>query len=798
MNSNRIASMPVHAVAFDCETWLIQDGLLAPPLVCASLARAGTGTATLVGKEDALRVFEGLLDDRDVVIVGANIAFDMLVMAVHGQRQGVDLVERIFAAYADGRVFDVQIAEKLHAIAQGHLGLDPRTRLGLRSPSTGKEAGYSLEVVTDLVLGRTDAKVNDTWRLRYAELDEVPLDEWPEEARVYPVDDVRNTLEVALAQAGHAPNVGVHLWTGAECGLCRGDIGNPPERCVSTYRRRNLHDLAHQVYKLWCLHLGAAWGRRANQARVDVLEAAALAGRNAGEAQFKALGFIRPDGTEDTAVLKRAVAVAFGATETCVTCSGSGKVHNKFSKKDPTRPVGAPVQCKPCGATGVVLEGTVVPVTEKGNVQAGRDILVDSGDETLMAYASLAEDNKVLETYVPYLRRMPNARPNSPLETGRVSYSGADQTLPRMVSAHLAEALRDREPRVHGVRDCIEARPGYMFYSNDYSGGELVTLAESCLTRVGQSKLGEFLVTGKDAHAALGANMMGVTYDQLAAWRKQKATPEGMRATAFRQGAKKGNFGFGGGMAELKFTIANRKDYEDTPCPNGPSLIWDGTRWVQGYKGMRFCVLIAGAERCGVEKITEYKGRPTIPVCRRCVEVSASIRADWFRTWPEMRPYLEWHAANADDLGYVVLHYSGRIRGGIEYTSGANGDFQALLADIAGRAQCRVSHEQYVKQRVVTQYHPGFKASRFEGQESPLFGSRSITFQHDELTGEAPESVAAEVSERVNEIMVEEFKKGCPNHAAACKAEPTLMRRLYKQAEPVYENGRLVPWEPKA
>jgi hypothetical protein len=35
----------------------------------------------------------------------------------------------------------------------------------------------------------------------------------------------------------------------------------------------------------------------------------------------------------------------------------------------------------------------------------------------------------------------------------------------------------------------------------------------------------------------------------------------------------------------------------------------------------------------------------------------------------------------------------------------------------------------------------------------------------------------------------------------ACKAEPTLMRKLYKGAEPVWENGvvggNLLVWEPK-
>jgi DNA polymerase I-like protein with 3'-5' exonuclease and polymerase domains len=124
--------------------------------------------------------------------------------------------------------------------------------------------------------------------------------------------------------------------------------------------------------------------------------------------------------------------------------------------------------------------------------------------------------------------------------------------------------------------------------------------------------------------------------------------------------------------------------------------------------------------------------------------------------------------------------YSRRIRGGTNFTSEANGDFQALLADIAGRAQFRVSREQYAD------------------KASVLYGSRSVLFAHDELFGEAREDVAADVAERVKEIMIEEFRKGCPNHVAACKAEPAIMRRWYKQAECVRnESGRLIPWEPQ-
>jgi hypothetical protein len=185
--------------------------------------------------------------------------------------------------------------------------------------------------------------------------------------------------------------------------------------------------------------------------------------------------------------------------------------------------------------------------------------------------------------------------------------------------------------------------------------------------------------------------------------------------------------------------------------------------------------------------VLAWKERPCAPTCCACLEVADKIRDAWFAKWTEARQYLAWHSNNVEaterEFGYsrVQQIYSGRIRGGADYCAEANGDFQALLADIAKRALIRVAYEQYVI------------------KDSPLYQvSRTIVFAHDELFGECRTEVGHEVSMRVNEIMVEEFVRGCPRHAAACKAEPTLMPRWWKAAEPVYsESGRLVPWTPK-
>jgi DNA polymerase I-like protein with 3'-5' exonuclease and polymerase domains len=147
-----------------------------------------------------------------------------------------------------------------------------------------------------------------------------------------------------------------------------------------------------------------------------------------------------------------------------------------------------------------------------------------------------------------------------------------------------------------------------------------------------------------------------------------------------------------------------------------------------------------------------------------------------------------------------MQHVSGRIRGGIEYTSAANGFFQGLLADACKSALRRISRECYVRNvRVPDRRWPNSKRSQFTDMNSPLFGSRPILFAHDEILLEHPESVAAEGAMRVSEIMVDELRYYCPDLADACAAEPTLMRRWLKQAKKTKDaNGRLIPWEPPA
>ncbi len=202
-------------LAWDCETELIGEHLKAPPLVCVSWAC--NGQSGLLRYDDAtIATFFGTQS------TGLNVAYDVGVVVA----QKPELMPAIFEAYASDRITDISVRQKLIDIAQGDL----------RRPQKGKPHPYSLAALSERLLGKPMSKGDDTWRLRYGELREVPLDQWPVDARSYAITDAERTLELYTAQEPYA------------------------ELLVDQYR---------QARAAWWLHLMHCWGFRTDQRRLE-------------------------------------------------------------------------------------------------------------------------------------------------------------------------------------------------------------------------------------------------------------------------------------------------------------------------------------------------------------------------------------------------------------------------------------------------------------------------------------------------------------------------------------------------
>jgi DNA polymerase-1 len=721
--------------SLDLETYLIEGGLLTPRIVCGSTCgpealdrsktasrwfmdrfvgigavHRGPGSAgELIHPKSAVLTYARTLLDSDRIIVGANVAYDLACLAA----EDPDLLSLIFKAYGEGRVYDVQIAQALHAIAEGNLYADPVTGM----PMHGR---YSLETCVRFVLGREDAKDNDYWRMRYALLENVPVSEWPAEARQYPVDDAVNTLEVAVAQVN-------------------GDGGG-----VTPGPHRNLGDLSNQVETAFALHLGAVWGLRTDPDRVEALRKRTEAAHTSFVERFRALGFFKADGKQDGRAVRIAVIKAYGGSGPCPAKCAGGKVLSERT--------GNPVKCPECSGTGMDI--SAAPKTPAGGVSADRDTLMESGDPDLVALGE-NEAEKTRDTYLPWLEtgiaKPITLRPNVLVGSGRTSYDGLIQLVPTK----------------GGVRECFRARDGYVYCSVDFGAGELCTFAQICLKIFGHSQMAETInATGDPGglHTAFAARLAGRTTEEM----KALVDAADELAKAIRQLAKFCNFALLGGMGAPKFCLlARKKSAGKTTAPDGTV-----------YHGLRFCILLGGAERCGERRVTEFKGYPTPPICAHCLEVAADLlRPMWLKQWPEVPVYFRWVQSRVEAGGEFPCFGTERVRGGLEFTSGANNGFQALLADAAKHALRRVARECYVGDGV-------------------LAGTRPIFFAHDEIVAEMPEATAHLAGPRMAKLMVEASREYIPD--VCMVAEPALMRFWDKGVQTVHdESGRLVVWEPK-
>lgn len=609
-------------VAVDCETYLITQGNLTPKIVCGSWGSA-------VGQELCnpagwLELVGLLLRDHETVLCGANIAFDFGCALATGKVS----FEDVWRAYEDERVFDVSIAATLNAIADGRL-----TDGDLFRPDGSKvqKGRYSLEECVLEFLGRSNAKENDEWRLRYAELDGIPMEQWPEVARQYPVDDARNTYLVAEQQL---------------------------KSC------RNLQDQGAQAHAAFCAHLGAIWGLRTDPGNVEVLKAEVERHIAEGTALQQSLGLLRA----------------------------------KVKK----RPEDLSLDTKAFQALVTQAYDGQPPLTETGRVSCSRETLEDSGDPTLLKLAGVSKWEK-LGTYLPTLEegtRGPlNVRVNPVLATGRASYEGLIQLLPRK----------------GGVRECFVARPGRLYSSVDYAAIEMSTLAQVCLWTVGTSQLAEAINAGKDVHSLFAATMLVQDYDYFVAHKKEPLF------AGKRYAAKAANFGFPGFMGPGTFVAAKRREGEIV-CK------WNG------------------GERHNAERVRDW-GHSSLeaPTCVACLEYAEELRRDYLAMWPEVPAYWKWVQAELAANDEVTQFVSERVRGNLRPAQAANTLFQGLAADGAKRAVVALTREMYLD------------------TASPLYGSRLVVFSHDETILEVPEETAHEAAHRQAEVMVASMREVVPD-----------------------------------
>jgi DNA polymerase I len=562
---------------FDVESCLFRPGVKAPELVCVSWRTPGQEPGIIHADDpDTLPLVTGWLTGHEL-LAGHNVVYDFAVLGAKWPH----LVPLIFEAYDADRITCTKIRQQLLDIAGGqfrgylrkfekpvcteHEDCDPATcpKATMKKGARWVPHKYDLDDVAYRANGKRLDK--NTWRLRYGEFLHVPIAEWPEGARAYPLEDSSAALDVFLKQEEHV---------------------------------QYIPDQFRQARAAWSLHLTSVWGLRTHGPGVDKLERETRGALAAIEGDLKEAGLVRSGGKKDG--------------------SRNVKVARAYMVQVCER-LGKPVR-----------------LTDKGQVSLDSDACEASEDDLLEDYAELTSLKSVLAKDIPILR----AGTVYPVHTsfglagsGRSTSSKPNVQNPR---------------RLPGIRECFTPRAGKVFAQADFSGLELHTLAQCCVTLFGRSHLAEVLNAGIDPHTAFAADVLGVSYEE--AVRRKKAGDEEFDNA--RQTAKVANFGMGGGLGAEKLVLFARKSY-------------------------------------GVI-LTEDRAR--------------ELKAQWLERWSEMKLFFRYVSDLIDEdtgEGLVKQLFSDRLRGGCHYTAAANSLFQGLGADAAKRAHYLVTRACYAEPQSV-------------------------------------------------------------------------------------------------
>ena len=157
-------------IAIDYESYLISKEEPIPTPVCLSYYDGKNLKGVIVGKEQMEAFLSKLLTLPDTAIIAHNMSFELLVTYKHFPK----LRDKVKAKLERGELICTKIYEQLIS-------------------NTEKKGSFKFDLAT--LVNRyfkediSDTKGEDSWRMRYCELDGIPLKDWPKEAVEYAEED---------------------------------------------------------------------------------------------------------------------------------------------------------------------------------------------------------------------------------------------------------------------------------------------------------------------------------------------------------------------------------------------------------------------------------------------------------------------------------------------------------------------------------------------------------------------------------------------------------------------------------
>lgn len=515
--------MPLERIiGFDTETHLLNFvrsgsgkkdarylvGTNAPRFVVASFCEADKepmlhGRAE--GVDALLDYYVSLLMDDGTHLVAHHAAFDLGVFLRLASEVGrmQEVVTATTYALDAGRIRCTQMRESIILNARGWLSFHPVER---GAPRLSLEACVKRHLNEDVVGKHGE----DAWRLRYAELDGVPVATWPLAAQTYAALDAQYAVRVFEAQVASAMKSGYDL---------DDDCAMPTE--------------AHGVRKSFALSMTANFGISTHY-----------------ESAMQVRDRVRQSTQQ---VFDRAVAEGLYKIQVKKGVKSYAQNQNAIRERLLKYYINEDIP---------EAERKMTPKGDKLSI-AGEVLDLCINDQMLLDIGEVMGDAKILSAFTKAIclagvtRICPSYR--YMVETERAACSS-----PNVM----------QQPRKGGVREThIPTRPAgdkrpWVLISCDYAAQELCTLAEVCIDLFGYSKLADTINAGKDPHKQLGKDILAADIGRAVSYEEAEAaladkhpqiTKEQMKGA--RQTAKAGNFGFPGGMGVDKFIISAYKSY---------------------------------------------------------------------------------------------------------------------------------------------------------------------------------------------------------------------------------------------
>lgn len=254
--------------AFDTETGLIAPGNQAPMPTCIVFADRRTYVVGVHERQAKDQIFA--LVEGDELLVGHNVAFDLMVLC----REWPKLLPLVFDKYMRNQITDTGICEKLQHNALGKL----RGVAKVGKEENGKPIYAKLKYgLADLAWRHLNVELEKgVWQLRFGELRGVDVEDWPEEAEQYALEDGDATRDVFLSQREY-------------------------------FSKKYLKDQYRQARADWWLTLMGAWGIHTYGPEVRRFERQLTEEFESLQRRLCLRGLVDKKGSRNTKVLKKRI-----------------------------------------------------------------------------------------------------------------------------------------------------------------------------------------------------------------------------------------------------------------------------------------------------------------------------------------------------------------------------------------------------------------------------------------------------------------------------------------------------------